>query len=405
MVIDLAQLAPYIAIPFLTAGIGWSTNWLGIKMMMHPINRIGIGPIGWQGIIPRVRVRMTRAMVESSVKTVCSPSEMFEAIDDSHSIESITEIIKPQIRDWTDEILSGQVSILWNAAPSFLKKSVYWEVERQVPMLAENLLNEFKERANHLIDVADIAAIESEKKPWIFPELMNTIAAREFAFVVKSGLYIGFPLGCIQALVWYYYPLDIVLPVFGLIAGAFTNWLALQVLVHPSDPVNILGFKFQGLFIARQKKVAKDFAERFSRDFVEASTAFDYVWNGTNKEEVRGLVRRQLVDTLNSKVLTGPIYKALVLSGQSKQLDREALNIIEDKAGVVLARSAVTEKLLLPVRDLMEERMATMSSKGFQGLLMPVFEEDQWILVGIGGFLGFMAGTAQLVYLFGGALL
>jgi uncharacterized membrane protein YheB (UPF0754 family) len=401
---EFAHYLPFLVIPILTAGIGWSTNWLGIKMMMHPIERIGIGPLGWQGIIPRVRVRMTRAMVENCVKTVCTPREMLEAVDDSHAIESITELISPQIKDWTDEILSDQVSRLWNLAPSLIKKAVYREVEKQLPHLAEDILEELKGRMSYLIDIGDIAAIESEKKPTIFPRLMNTIAAREFTFVVRSGLYLGFPLGCIQALVWYIYPMDLVLPLFGLIVGALTNWLALQVLVRPSDPVRIMGIRFQGLFIARQQTVARDFAEGFTRDFVDINTVFDYAWNGKNSEEVRALVRRQLIKNLNEKVLTGPIYKALVLSGQSKKLDRNTLNILEDKIGVVLQRPGVDDKLLMPIRELMAERMAGMPPVQFQGLLMPIFEEDQWILIAIGGLLGFLAGLAQLVFIFGGSL-
>ena len=401
---DLLAYWPYLLIPILTAGIGWSTNWLGIKMMMHPVKRMGIGPIGWQGIIPRMRVRMTRIMVENCVSTICSPQEMLEAVDDSHAIESITAQISPQIKDWADEILSKQVSRLWNLAPSLVKKAVYREVEKLVPHLAEDILAELKGRMSYLIDIGDIAAIESEKKPEIFPRLMSTIAAKEFTFVVRSGLYIGFPLGCIQALVWYFYPMDLVLPLFGLVVGAFTNWLALQVLVHPSDPIRFMGFKFQGLFIARQQTVAKDFAEGFTRDFVDINTVFDYAWNGKSSDEVRSLVRRQLIKNLNEKVLTGPLYKALVLSGQSKKLDDNTLNILEEKIGMVLMHPGVNDKLLLPVRDLMAERMAGMAPEQFQGLLMPIFEEDQWILIVIGGILGFLAGLAQLVFMFGGSL-
>ena len=131
---------------------------------------------------------------------------------------------------------------------------------------------------------------------------------------------------------------------------------------------------------------------------------FDYAWNGKSSDEVRSLVRRQLIKNLNEKVLTGPLYKALVLSGQSKKLDDNTLNILEEKIGMVLLHPGVNDKLLLPVRDLMAERMAGMAPEQFQGLLMPIFEEDQWILIFIGGILGFLAGLAQLVFMFGGSL-
>ena len=44
-----------------------------------------------------------------------------------------------------------------------------------------------------------------------------------------------------------------------------------------------------------------------------------------------------------------------------------------------------------------------LSPSAFQGLLLPIFEQDKWLLIAVGGVLGFIAGIMQLVYLFGGS--
>src|SRR5690554_7630937 len=42
----------YLSIPVIAALIGWSTNWLAIKMTFYPLEFIGKPPLlGWQGII------------------------------------------------------------------------------------------------------------------------------------------------------------------------------------------------------------------------------------------------------------------------------------------------------------------------------------------------------------------
>lgn len=401
-----SDLTPYLLIPVLTAGIGWFTNWLGIKMMLYPTKWIGIGKyIGWQGIMPRVRVRMTRTMVESSVSIICTPQDMLDAIDEGQAVESIAKLISPQIDDWTDAFLKDQISDYWRVAPSFVKNAVYEEVHRQIPSYSRAISDALRGRMSHLIDIAEIAAIESERRPDIFPSLMKKIANKEFKFVIWSGLFIGFPLGCIQSLVWFLYPNSFILPAFGALVGAFTNWLALQCLVYPSTPVNVLGLKIQGLFIARQEKVSKDFAASFTRDFMDPDTIFDYAWNGENKDEVRELVRRQVSKVLNEKVMSGPLYKVLVLAGQGKKVDQNVLSMVEDKIGPILKRPQITKKLAKPIRKLLAKRLAKLTPQQFQGLLMPVFEEDQWILIAVGGVLGFCAGCAQLIYIFGGTLL
>ena len=49
----------------------------------------------------------------------------------------------------------------------------------------------------------------------------------------------------------------------------------------------------------------------------------------------------------------------------------------------------------------MRDRMQALSSEDFQDLLRPAFQEDEWILILTGGFLGAWAGLAQLVFVFG----
>ena len=47
---------PLLSIPFISAIVGWSTNFLAVKMMFYPIEFIGFKPyLGWQGLIPAKR--------------------------------------------------------------------------------------------------------------------------------------------------------------------------------------------------------------------------------------------------------------------------------------------------------------------------------------------------------------
>ena len=96
-----SELIPYLVIAPMTAGVGWLTNLLGIKMMFYPVNFVGIGHyFGWQGIIPRLRIRLTRNLVNISITKICSPKEVVMALDDGDAIENIQQLISPYINDW-----------------------------------------------------------------------------------------------------------------------------------------------------------------------------------------------------------------------------------------------------------------------------------------------------------------
>ena len=121
-----SELIPYLLIPFLTALVGWSTNWVGVKMMLYPAHWVGVGGfIGWQGIIPRMRERLTRLLIQNSVTMVCTPKDIIEAMDEQEAVDTIAEIIDPQIELWIDDIMEEHGSSYWALAPKSLRRVVY----------------------------------------------------------------------------------------------------------------------------------------------------------------------------------------------------------------------------------------------------------------------------------------
>lgn len=59
----------------------------------------------------------------------------------------------------------------------------------------------------------------------------------------------------------------------------------------------------------------------------------------------------------------------------------------------------------MDVKNTIVERMLQPTPEQLEGLIRPAFEEDEWILITVGTALGFAAGVAQLVFMFGGAIM
>ena len=84
-----------------------------------------------------------------------------------------------------------------------------------------------------------------------------------------------FPFGLVQLAVWIFYPAWWVLPVFGLIVGYATNWIALNLIFRPLFPKRILGWTVQGLFLKRQKEVAAVIATLLSHEKTQRAARID----------------------------------------------------------------------------------------------------------------------------------
>lgn len=51
---------------------------------------------------------------------------------------------------------------------------------------------------------------------------------------------------------------------------------------------------------------------------------------------------------------------------------------------------------MLDIRNTLAAKMRLMTPTQFEGLLRPVFQQDEWILVLLGGVLGFLVGELQV---------
>ena len=71
----LAEYWTYLTIPAVSAVVGFGTNWLAVKMMMYPVEFKGMGPLGWQGVIPANAKKMAHVVVDHSVKHARCPDQ------------------------------------------------------------------------------------------------------------------------------------------------------------------------------------------------------------------------------------------------------------------------------------------------------------------------------------------
>ena len=58
----------------------------------------------------------------------------------------------------------------------------------------------------------------------------------------------------------------LIIPVISAFIGWITNWVAIKMLFHPRNPINILGIQVQGIFPKRQQQFAEKLGKIISND-------------------------------------------------------------------------------------------------------------------------------------------
>jgi uncharacterized membrane protein YheB (UPF0754 family) len=116
-------------------------------------------------------------------------------------------------------------------------------------------------------------------------KLINTLFKKcgknELNFIVMFGLYGGFGLGVLQLILLLLIPSKILLIITSIIIGYITDYIALKLMFEPINPITIMGYSIQGLFLKRQEEVSKDFSAFMSLEFFQPKQLWDELILGT----------------------------------------------------------------------------------------------------------------------------
>jgi len=139
------------------------------------------------------------------------------------------------------------------------------------------------------------------------PDLMNRIfkeaGAVELRSVINKGAIIGGLLGAAILPVWAAYPLPWILPLVGFVVGFVTNWLAINLIFRPLNPVNVFGVRIQGLFLRRQDDISDVWSRLVAEELLTVEKVADAMVNGRHGTRTRAILQKHLRPMLDHSVL------------------------------------------------------------------------------------------------------
>lgn len=391
----------YVSIPFIAGTVGWVTNWMAVQMTFYPLEFLGVRPIfGWQGIIPSKAEKMSGILVDQTLSKIGSIDEFFQQMEPEKISAHLTRSIQARIEEYTDEVMTERNAVLWENLPMLVRRRVYSRARRAIPEVMDNVVDDISKNVEDLVDLKHMISSQMREDKALMVKMFREVGDPEFRFVINSGIYFGFLFGLLQVPIFIYFPGNWVMPFFGFLVGVATNWLALNVIFRPLNPVRVGPFRIQGLFLKRQKDVAESFARLTTTEVVTLRNIMYQVVNGPRADRTKALIKRHMRPLLEGGVVrtaaqltVGPGgYADLKKAVEEKAVDLAVLPFEDPQFN--RERGAIVERI-------MRERMEELSSEEFQALLRPAFQEDEWILILVGGVLGMMAGFIQLFVVFG----
>ncbi len=391
-----------LSIPVISAIVGWLTNYLAVKMMFYPIEFVGIKPIfGWQGLIPAKRREMAEIEVELVLGKLLSVEELAERLDADELTHAIERRLKQVVRKVINDVMQESAPQLWAALPVQGKNLVYRRIENDIPHVVHKMVDDFQHNVSEILDIKELVVEQLVNSPELINEIFLTAGAKEFPFIVRSGLYFGFLFGLPTMALWYVYQAWWILPLGGLLVGYATNWIAIKIIFEPKNPIKFGPFTIQGMFLKRQKEVSEVYSQIIEQKLITPRNITHIILHGSGSAQLLELIELHVNDAIERYVSIAQPYFALGVGSENYyRMKSLAVQQIFENSDKYLLYAYDYANGALKVGEDLSARMQELSAVEFEGVLRPAYQQDEWKLIVTGAVLGMVAGFMQLYLVF-----
>jgi len=385
----------YATIPAVAAFVGISTNYMGVQMLFYPLDYTSIidikriqeenenendgkniiyapyGIVGWQGVVPARTEKMALRLVDIVTTDLLNLKDIFSKLDKNILSDMLQEPILTTI--------TNDCGIYWTKI-----------LQPILPFLLSKIIYELQNDIENVLDLPTLVLNAFVRDKNVLVELFQKVGRVELDFLIKSGLSFGFVMGIGQMIIWMMKPKPWTLPIAGSLVGYITNWIAIKLLFEPADPIDVIGndiLTIQGLFESRQVEVSDEFAH-FMEERVLSSSMLLHALTTQNENELFIFLRKIIP---YETIVPNHVLYAAIKGIREVAIHPEKYHNVHKYM-----------KETLDIESALAIELKKLRPKQFENLLHPVFQEDEIILIAIGGILGAIAGLLQIRVIFDG---
>ncbi|DAZ96756.1 TPA: hypothetical protein N0F65_012333 [Lagenidium giganteum] len=406
--VNSEQLIKYGSIPLVSVAFTYIHIWMALYMTFYPLEYVGCLQIpgtntglGWQGIVPHKGEKMARQAVKLMTTQLLQVKEVFSRIEPAEVVEVLEPILFNTIHEVVEAMALKYNPDLWMVLPAKVKEEIVEKVKEEAPVHIEALMDEIRNNIEDVFDVEDMVVSNMTKDKQLLVNMFVTCGYSELAFIRNSGAWMGGLFGLMQMGLWFFYSDRIVVfPVVGLLVGTITNWLALKMIFEPVNPRRFLCFTLHGLFLRRQNEVAEVYGRMVATDVLNSRNMIEAILKGPYSDRLFELVYDNVQEAVNaSAAITEKIINLSIGEDTYASIKEDVTNHIVQRFPESLRQIEDYATKAMDLEVTLREKMKMLSYEQFEGLLHPIFQEDEWKLVLMGGVLGLLIGLLQAFFI------
>lgn len=392
-----AWLIYLITFPLICAVIGYATNVVAVKMIFHPRHVKNVLGIKIQGVLPKHRKHFARMLARITTTEFMDVDRFVDYASKDHVVEALekraTALIRSTLEDLREELPPEKQVFL---SPQILDPLIQQQsliIKQKMP----DILKFAREKAH---DTLDLEEILTKNLILLGAEGIERIifecAAKEIRWIELYGGIFGFVLGLVQFGVLYILG-NMALPIVGILIGAFTNWIAIQMLFFPREPKRVLFVTFQGLFPRRQMEIAETMAHAAARDYIKPGELLREIVQGSLPESYTS----ENIENLEVLLKEHAPMVAQMLDGAFTAEERVGIREkmaaqLTEKVPKMVGEIVDTAGTKIDIDEMLTNDLQSLPKTEFEELIRSLFEREEVYLIIYGAILGGLIATLQL---------
>jgi uncharacterized membrane protein YheB (UPF0754 family) len=401
----------YFLIPWMAGAVGYITNVLALQMTFYPIEFFGVelfrikgepwGFFGWQGIIPTKAEKMASICFELMTKKLFNIHEIFQRLDPVKFSDIMGDSVLLMMDSIIEEVATEYMPGVWESLPKEVKDDIVVTADQEGAAFLTEFMQDMQDHVDDVVDIKHMTVAACVANKPLIVQIFQECGDEEFIFIRRSGFYFGFLFGCVQMSIWFFYDKGWVLPVAGFLVGWVTNYLALKVIFRPLEPKKFLCWEIHGIFLKRQHEVSATFARVIITEILHIKAIWKAIFTGPLSANFFAMLRAHtLVFTEKLVAEIKPLAVAAMGAEKFARMKEDIAQKVIDNLPSIIDQSYEYSQEAMDMENEIRTKMQALPATEFEGVLHPAFEEDEIVLIALGGILGAIAGVIQLYTLF-----
>lgn len=189
----------------------------------------------------------------------------------------------------------------------------------------------------------------------------------------------------------------LLLPVIAGFIGWITNLVAIKMLFHPRQEVNVLGIKIQGIFPKRQAQFAQKLGKLVSEELLSFDEIARTISSPQNLEKLSPLIENHVDHFLRQKLSAEmPMISMFIGDKTITKLKAVFMEELTTLFPSLMTEYAGELKQQLDLEAIVTEKVAGFSSDKLESILLQIMSREFRFVEIIGGVLGFLIGLVQV---------